>query len=93
VFENRALRGIYGPKEEEQAGGIEKAALQASQHIVRVIKSRLRWVRHVGRRGHMRNTWKILVGKSAEKRTVRSPRRWEDNIKMGLTERRWEGVI
>jgi hypothetical protein len=39
----------------------------------------------------MRNTYKILVGKPEVKRPLRRPRhRWEDNIKIDLTEIRHE---
>jgi hypothetical protein len=35
----------------------------------------------------MRNAYKIMVGKLERKRSLRRPRcRWEDNIKMELTE-------
>jgi hypothetical protein len=46
VFENRALRRIFGPKKEEVAGGWrrhhneELHNLDASPYIIRVIKSR-----------------------------------------------------
>jgi len=36
--------------------------------------------------GEMRNAYKILVGRPEGKRQLGKPRRrWEDNIKMGLT--------
>jgi hypothetical protein len=42
--------------------------------------------------GEMRNAYKILVGKSEGKRPFeRRRRRWEDNIRMDLTEIGWEG--
>jgi hypothetical protein len=41
----------------------------------------------------MKNAHNILVGKSEGKRSLeRSIIRWEDNIKMDITEIRWEGV-
>jgi hypothetical protein len=41
----------------------------------------------------MRKAYKILVGKSEEKRTrVRPRRRWEDNIIRDLREIGWEDV-
>jgi hypothetical protein len=43
--------------------------------------------------GEMRNTYKILVGKpEGKKLRERYRRRWEDNIKMDLTEIGWEVV-
>jgi hypothetical protein len=54
VFENRVLRGIFGPKREEVAGGLRRLHneelhnLYTSSSIIRVIKSRrMRWVGHV----------------------------------------------
>jgi hypothetical protein len=43
--------------------------------------------------GAMRNVYNILVGKLEGKKPLGRPRhRWEDNIRMGLTEIVWEGV-
>jgi hypothetical protein len=40
--------------------------------------------------GEKRNAYRILVGKPEGKRPLRRPRRrWEDNIKMDLTEIGW----
>jgi hypothetical protein len=51
-----------------------------------VTKSRrTRWVGYLARMGEMRNTYKILVGKTEEKNSFgRNRRRWEYNIKMNL---------
>jgi hypothetical protein len=58
VFENGALRRIFGPKREEVTGewrrlhNGELYPLYTSQNIIRVIKSRrLRWTGHVARTG------------------------------------------
>jgi hypothetical protein len=41
----------------------------------------------------MRNAYKILVGKSEGKRPLgRSRCRWEENMRMDLTEIGWKGV-
>jgi hypothetical protein len=48
---------------------------------------------NVARMGEMRNAYNILVGKPEGRRQFGRPRRiWEDNIRMDLMERMWEGV-
>jgi hypothetical protein len=54
VFENRVLRGIFGPKRDEVTGDWRKLhneeihTLYSSASIIRMIKSRrMRWVDHV----------------------------------------------
>jgi hypothetical protein len=61
VFENRALRIIFGPKWEEMAGGWrilyneELHNLYASLNIIWMIKSRMmKWVGHVACMGEMK---------------------------------------
>jgi hypothetical protein len=50
-----------------------------------MIKSRrMRWAGHVAPMGAKRNAYRILVGKPEGKRLLGRPRRWVDNIKMGL---------
>jgi hypothetical protein len=58
VFENKVLRGIFGPKRDEVAGGWRKLHnetlrdLYFSPSIIRIIKSRsIRWTGHVARMG------------------------------------------
>jgi hypothetical protein len=42
--------------------------------------------------GEKRNAYRILMGKLQEKRPLgKHRRRWEDNIKMDLSEREWGG--
>ena len=65
--------------------------LYCSPHIVRVIKSRIRFERHVARMGERERerkcVYRVLVGRPDGKRPLGRPRRrWEDNIKMDLQE-------
>ena len=56
--------------------------LYCSPNIVRVM-----WAGHVAQIGERRGVYRVLVGKPEEKRPLgRSRHRWEDNIKMYLTE-------
>jgi hypothetical protein len=90
VFENRVLRRIFGRKRDEVTGEWRKLHneqlnyLYSSPSIMRVLKSRMRWVGHVVRMGE-RGVYRVLVGKREGKRPLRRPRsRWEDNMKMKL---------
>jgi hypothetical protein len=97
VFENRVLRGIFGPKRDEITGEWRKLDkgelhnLYSSTDFIRQNKSRrMRWAGHVARMGGGRNVCRVLVGKPEGKRQLgRSRRRWDDGIKMDLEEIRW----
>ena len=91
LFENRILRWIFGPKNNENAewGRLHNEELHSLYHspnIVRVNKSRrLRLSGHVARMGEFRSSLKILTGKPTGKIPLgMSRRRWEDNIRMDL---------
>jgi hypothetical protein len=90
VFENRVLRGIFGPKRDKVKGGWRKLNnedlhnLYFSPSVIRMIKTRTRrWAGYVARMGEKR----ILVENPERKRPLGRPRRmWEDNIRMDLRE-------
>jgi hypothetical protein len=71
LFENRALRRIFGPKREEvtvdwrRPHNEELRNLHASQSINRVIKSRrIRGAGHVARMGAITNAYSIFGWKT-----------------------------
>ena len=92
VFENRVLRGIFGPRRDEvtrecrKLHNVELNDLYCSPNIVQVIKMRrMRWAGHVACKGERRGVYRVLVGKREGKSPLGRPRlRWEDNIKMDL---------
>jgi hypothetical protein len=68
VFEDRVLRGIFGPKRDEgewrKLHNEEHNHLYCSPNIVLVIKSRImRWVGHVACTREGRDVSRLLVGK------------------------------
>jgi transposase len=53
----------------------------------------MRWAGHVAQLGEKGNVYRLLVGKTAEKRPLGRPRcRWVNNIKMDLLDVGWDGV-
>ena len=59
--------------------------LYFSPNIIRVIKSRIRWVEHVARMGERMGAYRVLVGKPKGKGPLVKPRRrWENNINTDL---------
>jgi hypothetical protein len=76
VFDNRVLKGIFGPKSDGVTGGWrklhneEQRDLYSSPSKIRIIKSsRMRWVGHVARMGEKRNVYKNARGKETTRKT------------------------
>jgi len=94
VFQNRALRRIFGPKRGEVAREWRKLYneelndLYSSPSVVRKISSRrMRWAGHVARMKKRRDVYRVLMGKPEGNRQLGRPRwRYEDNIKIELQE-------
>jgi hypothetical protein len=61
---------------------------------IRAIKSKgIAWTGRVIHMGEMRSACNILIGNHEGKRLLGRPRRrWENNIRMDLTEVGWEGL-
>jgi hypothetical protein len=78
VFENRALKRIFGRERDEVTGGWRKLHneklrnLYSSPSIITMTKSRrMRWSGHVARIGKTRNAYTILFRKPEGKRFTR----------------------
>ena len=92
MFENRVLRGIFGPKRDEVTGEWRRLHkdelndLYCSPNNIRVMKSRIiRRAGHAARTGYRRVTYRILERRPGSKRPLGRPRsRWESNIKINI---------
>jgi hypothetical protein len=81
VFDNRVLKGIFGPKRNEVIGDCRRLHNEelhnfySLPNIIRIIKpTRIRWTGHVACMGEKRNAYRVLVGKSEGKRPSGRPR-------------------
>jgi hypothetical protein len=100
VLCSRTPRRIFEPKRDEVTGGWRKLHnqelpdLYPSPSIIRVIRSRrMSWAWHVARMAEKSDVYRLLVGKTEEKRPLGRPRRrWVKNINMNLLEFDWCGV-
>jgi hypothetical protein len=90
MFENIALRRVFGPMTDEVTGEWRKLHddelndLYCWPNIFRVIKSRrMRLAECVARMGERSDVYRVLVERTEGKRPLgRHRSRWEDNIKM-----------
>jgi hypothetical protein len=87
VFENRALKTLFGPKNAEVMGSWRKLHneelhnLYSSTNMIRMIKSkRMRWAGNVAHMREKMNAYRILIGKPLG----RPRHRCEDNIKLDI---------
>jgi hypothetical protein len=99
VFENRVVRGVFGPKRDEVTGEWRKlhneelSDLYSLPNIVRVVKSRrMRWAGHIARVGERRGVYRVLVGKPGERDHWGDPD-LDGRIILRWIFRKWEGVV
>jgi hypothetical protein len=78
VFENRALRRIFGLRRDEMTRGWrdlhneQLCDLYSSSSIIRMMKlRRMRWVGHVEQMGKKRNTYRFFDGEARKEETIR----------------------
>jgi hypothetical protein len=77
VFENRVLRGIFGPERDEVTEEWRKLYsgelhnLYLSPDIRQIKSRRMRWAGHVARMGEGRNGYRFLVGKPEGKNNLK----------------------
>jgi hypothetical protein len=83
VFENRALRRIFGPKRYGVRGGWRQLHNEELHHlhslpsIIGIKSRRMRWAGHVAKMGEKRNMYWVVAGKPDGKRPLGRQRcRW-----------------
>jgi hypothetical protein len=83
LFENRALRRIFGPKRDEVMGGWRKLHNEELHNLYS--SPSMKWAVRVARMEEKRNVYRLLIGKPEGKRPPgRSRPRRIDNIKWTL---------
>ena len=70
MSENSALRDILGPKRDEVTRQWKLHDLHSSTNIIREIRSRMRWAKHVARMGERRGAYRACVVKPKGKRPL-----------------------
>jgi hypothetical protein len=98
VFDNRALRRIFGSKRDEGIGCFRKLnneelySLYSSPNIIGMIKSRsMSCGGHVACMEEERSAQNILVRKPERKRPLGRPKHtWENNMKINFKEVGWK---
>jgi len=78
VFENRVVRGIFGPNRDEVTGQWRKLHnelndMYSSPNIFWVIKWRMRWAGHVAGMGKRRGAYKFWLGHLRERGHFEDP--------------------
>ena len=73
VTDNRVLRRIFWPKRDEVRGewrelhNEERNDMHSPPNIIGIIKSRMRWAKHVASKGKRGGAYRILVGSLRER--------------------------
>jgi hypothetical protein len=102
VFQNRMLRGIFGPKKDEVMGEGRKLNneqfrdLYSSPSIIRMIKSRrMRWAVQVAQMDEKRNAYRLLGywWESQRERDREEDQDVSGLITLGWILERWDGVM
>jgi hypothetical protein len=99
VFEDRVLRGIFGPKKDEIRGerrrmhNEELYAIYSSSNRIWVIQSRImRRAGHVARRGEKRWAYRVLVGKLRERDHLEELG-VDERMRLKLIFKTWDGWV
>jgi hypothetical protein len=72
-FENRVLRGIFGPRRDEVTGSWRKLH---NEELHNLELRRLRWAGHVAQMWEKRNAYRFLAGNAEGKSPLGRPKMW-----------------